>query len=550
MVQPTVAPTAPAPPDRSAGSALSEPAIRRRRPPAPLVVAGLAVAAGALLPFAYLVIRAADAGLSGAVEIATGSRSTGLLGRSTLLAVLVTGACVLVALPLAWLTTRTDLPGRRVWAVLTALPLVIPSYIAAYALIGATGPAGVVTGWLSPLGVDDLPRVQGLGGAWLVLTLVSYPYVLLPVRAAWVRLDPALEDASRSLGHGARRTFFRVVLPQLRPAIGAGALLVALYALSDFGAVSLTRYDTFTRAIFIEYQSSFDRTPAAVLGLVLVALCLAVMMGETRIQGGRTYHGAHGGADRPARLVDLGRWRWPAVTGMVVTVAATLALPVSIVVGWLVRGLERGEPLRLTWEAAGHSLEAGAIAAAVALVVAWPVAYLGARHPGRLASFTERSSFVGYALPGVVVALSLVFFGARVVPAVYQTRALLTFGYVVLFLPMAIGALRTSLLQLSPSLEEASRSLGHGWWTTLWRVVVPMVRPGALAGYALVMLTVMKELPATLLLAPIGFDTLATQIWGASAEAFFARAAAPALMLVLLSSVPLAVLVTRESGAA
>jgi iron(III) transport system permease protein len=164
-----------------------------------------------------------------------------------------------------------------------------------------------------------------------------------------------------------------------------------------------------------------------------------------------------------------------------------------------------------------------------------------------LATIAERSSFVGYALPGVVVALSLVFFGARVLAPLYQTHAMLTFGYVVLFVPMAVGALRTSILQVSPSLEEASRSLGRGWWATVRLVVLPLVRPGVMAGFALVFLTVMKELPATLLLAPIGFDTLASEMWNAAAGGFFARAAAPALMLILLSSVPLAVLVARDA---
>jgi iron(III) transport system permease protein len=216
---------------------------------------------------------------------------------------------------------------------------------------------------------------------------------------------------------------------------------------------------------------------------------------------------------------------------------------------WLWRGIAAGEPVRLTFGLAAHSLQASAVAAVVAVVCAWPVALLGARHAGRLARLTERLSHTGYALPGVVVAVGLAFLGVRAVPFLYQTLAMLVFAYVVLFLPQALGSLRASLLQVPPSLEEAARSLGSPPLEVLRRIVLPLVRPGAMTGWALVFLTAMKELPATLLLAPAGFSTLATQVWNSTSAAFFTRAAAPALALVLLSSVPMAVLVTRESRA-
>jgi iron(III) transport system permease protein len=512
-----------------------------------LVPAGVAVAAAALLPAVYLVLRAGDAGLDGVLETVTAGRTLELLARTSLLAVAVTAASVALAVPLAWLTVRTDLPGRRAWVVLTALPLAIPTYVGGYAFVAALGPRGMLQGWLAPLGVQELPSIYGFPGAWLVLTLFSYPYVLLTVRAALRRLDPSLEEASRTLGRSRRATFWHVVLPQLRPAITAGSLLVALYTLSDFGAVSLLRFDSFTRVIYVQYRASLDRSAAATLGLVLLALTLAVLAAEGRSRGRAQYHRLHGGGARTPPLVPLGRWRWPALGACAALVAIALAVPLGVIVYWLVRGLAAGEPLRLTTTLMGHSLAVSALGAVVAVVAAWPVALLAARHPGRLSRLVERASFTGYALPGVVVALSLVFFGARVVPAVYQTRTLLVFAYVVLFLPQAVGALRASLLQVNPSLEEASRLLGRSRAATTRAVVLPLVRPGVLAGAALVFLTCMKELPATLLLAPTGYDTLATQVWSATSEAFFGRAAAPALALVLLSALPMALLVIREA---
>ncbi len=505
------------------------------------------MAAATLLPAVYLVVRAGDSGLAGVIDTVTAGRTLGLLARTALLAVSVTVASVALAVPLAWLTVRTDVPGRRIWVVLVALPLAIPSYVGGFAFVAALGPRGMVQGWLAPFGVEELPAIYGFPGAWLVLTLFSYPYVLLTVRAALRRLDPSLEEASRTLGRTRRATFWRVVLPQLRPSIAAGGLLVALYTLSDFGAVSLLRFDSFTRVIYVQYRASLDRSAAATLGLVLITLMLVVLAAESRSRGRADYHRLHGSGARRAPVVPLGRWRWPAVAACAALVGVALVVPLGVIVYWLVRGLAAGEPLRLTGTLIGHSLVASALGAVVAVAAAWPVAVLAARHPGRLSRLVERASYTGYALPGVVVALALVFFGARVVPAIYQTRTLLVFAYVVLFLPQAVGAIRASLLQVNPSLEEASRLLGRSKASTTRSVVLPLVRPGALAGLALVFLTCMKELPATLLLAPTGYDTLATRVWNATSEAFFGRAAAPALALVLLSALPMALLVLREA---
>lgn len=541
VADPMVAPTRrPLPSRRTSRSATS----------LPLVTAAVLVALAALLPAAYLVVRGTDGGVGRALDIATDGRTLALLGRTSLLAAAVTLASVAIAVPLAWLTVRSDLPWSRAWVVLTALPLAIPTYVGGYAFVAALGPRGVVQGWLEPLGVERLPSFYGFGGAFLVLTLFSYPYVLLPVRAAMRRLDPSMEEASRSLGKGGFTTFARVTLPQLRPAVVAGSLLVALYTLSDFGAVSLLRFDSFTRVIYTQYRGSLDRSAAAVLGLVLMALTLVILTAELRTRGSAAYHRLHAGGARRAPRVVLGPWRWVAFAACAALVVIALVLPLAVIAYWLARGVAAGEPLRLTTTLVANSLRASALGAVASLVAAWPVAVLSVRRPGLLSSLVERAAYIGYALPGVVVALSLVFFGARVVPAVYQTTTMLVFAYVVLFLPQAVGALRTSLLQVPPSLEEASRLLGSSPAATARRVVVPLVRPGAGAGLALVFLTCMKELPATLLLAPTGLQTLATQVWGATSEAFFTRAAAPALALVVLSSIPMVLLTRAERDGA
>jgi iron(III) transport system permease protein len=516
----------------------------RRRPPGVIWVPAALVALAMLLPLAYLVLRSLEDGWSGVVEVVSDGETFAVLGRSVLLAVVVTGVSVAVSVPMAWLTARTDLPGRRAWAVLVALPLVVPSYVGGFVLVSALGPRGMLQGALEPLGVERLPEIYGLPGAALALTLFSYPYVFLTVRAALRGMDPALEEAARSLGSGSWTTFFRVTLPQMRPAIVAGSLLVALYALSDFGAVSLLQYGSFSREIYIQYRSAFDRTPAAILALMLVALTAAILL----IEGGTRGRGRYDrrSAARPGTLVALGRWRWPALIFCGFVVVAALAAPVGVLTFWLVRGLAEGEPLRPLWNAAWSSVYASGLAAGVVAIAALSVAVLAVRFPGRVSRFVERMTYLGYALPGIVLALSLVFFGANYAPWAYQSLGMLVFAYAVHFLPQAVGSTRAALLQVSPSVEEAARGLGRGPAGVLATVTAPLAGSGILAGAALVFLTTMKELPATLLLSPTGFETLATRVWGATTDAFFARAAAPALLLIALSAVPLYLLVIRE----
>ncbi len=508
---------------------------------APSVLVGLAM----LLPLAYLLMRSA-----GASDEAWGllfrAETVQTLGRTMLLIVTVTLGSLALAVPLAWLTVRTDLPLRRVWSALAALPLVIPTYVGAFLFISALGPRGLIQQALAPLGVDRLPDIYGFPGAALTLTLFSYPYLLLTIRGAWSSLDPATEDAARSLGHGTRSSLLRVTLPQLRPAIAAGSLLVALYTLSDFGAVSLMRYPTFTWVIFQQYESSFDRSAAAALSLVVVGMALVILLMESRTRGRRSYYRTGAGASRAPRVLQLGRWKWPALLLCAAVAALSLGLPTVVLAQWLIRGVLSGEPLLFLLSATWNSALVSGLAGIAAAALSIPLAALIVRYPGYLSRLLERVAFTGYALPGVVVALALVFFGANYARPLYQTIWLLLFAYVVLFFPAALGATRAALHQVSPRLEEAARGLGWNPSQVMRSITVPLARPGVLMGAALVFLVSMKELPATLLLGPLGFETLATAVWSASSEAFFARAAAPALTLILISSAPMAFLVARE----
>jgi iron(III) transport system permease protein len=520
----------------------------RRRPrffpPFIYTAPAMLVAIGTLLPVAYLVLRAL--GAENFVELLFRPRTIEVLVRTLALTAAVTLTSITLSIPLAWLTVRTDLPLRRMWAVLIVLPLVIPSYVGGFTIVAALGPRGLAQQLLAPLGVERLPEIYGFFGAWFTLTLFSYPYVLLSVRAAVRGLDPSLEDAARGLGHSAPGVFRRVVLPQLKPAIASGALLVALYTLSDFGAVSLLQFDTFSRAIYTQYRGSFDRSLAAVLSLVLVAITLVLLFAEARLRGRARYHRNGGGSKPPAPKASLGRWRWPALGFCALVVGLGVVMPLGVIGYWLIQGVSHGETIHFVWQPTLNSLAASALAAAATLLGALPIAIMSVRHPGAWTSIIERVTYSGFALPPIATALALVFFAANFVPWLYQTLLMLILAYAVRFTPQAIGPIRASLLQVSPHVEDAARGLGRTPLQVVRAITLPLVRPGILAGGALVFLTTMKELPATLLLSPIGFTTLATQTWSATSEAFFARAAVPAWLLVLFSSLSMIFVLAGE----
>ncbi|MCP4357355.1 MAG: iron ABC transporter permease [Chloroflexi bacterium] len=523
-----------------------------------LISVAFFVSALILLVPAYLLLRTVT-GWENAAETLIRPQTWQVLGNTVWLAGTVTVAAAVLAIPLAWLTTCTNLPGKRIWAVLLALPLVIPSYVAAFLFASILTPKGLLQQAMYPLvGIEQFPNFYGFPGAFLVLTLISYPFTFLTVRAAFKRMDPALLEAARSLGVSPHKAFFRVTLPYLRPSILAGSLLVALYVLRDFGAVTMLQYSTFTRIIYNRY-TAYKLDAAAALALVLVAVTVVILIFEHKSRGRGRYARISIGVARARKPAQLGVWTIPALAFIGSVLFIALIVPTSGLLYWFWRGWQQDfvvknlaasqsnvTSLFNLIEPAWHSFTASALGAGLAMLLALPIAILVVRRPGKMSAFFERLTYASYALPGLVVALAFVFFGIKYAQSMYQTLPMLLLAYVVLFIPQAVGAERTSLMQVSSSLEEAGRSLGKRPFAIFHRITLPLIKPGLLAGAALVFLTCMKELPATLILSPLGFSTLSAQVWSNISEAFFARAAAPTLLLLLLSSIPLAWLTLRE----
>jgi iron(III) transport system permease protein len=504
------------------------PRRRAARPPLWAIVPSLIAVGLAILPVVYVILRAREAGGLRAWALLVRHRTLDLLTNTGRLVIAVTFASIVLGVATAWCVERTDLPGRRAWNVLVTLPLAVPAFVASYSWASLT------------------PRVEGFGGAVLVLTLSSFPLVHLPVAAALRGTDPSLEESAHALGYGAWHTFFRVTLPQMRPALYGGALLISLHMLAEFGALAILRFDTFTTAIFDQYRVAFDSAAAAMLVAVLLALCLVVLAVEMLARGRARYARIGSGAARPQPRVHLG-WAAAPITGGLFAVALlALGVPMGSLVYWLTKGSSAAFPVGQIWSAAVSSITLAVVAALATTALAVPIAFLAVRHRGLLTTIIERTVYTQRAMPGLVIALALVFVSVHYVFDLYQSLPLLIIGYVMLFLPLALAGVRGAVEQVPASLEESARVLGRRPIQVLGEVTLPLITPGLGAGAALVFLEVMNELTETLVLRPTGTETLATEVWTHTANLEYAAAAPYAAILVLLSAVPTFLLTRRR----
>jgi len=496
------------------------PAVRRRRPR--VLVAGSALVAAILvLPLVFLLLQARQVGWGQLSALLFRHLTATLLWNTARLCVVVTAASAIIGTAAAWFTERTDLPWRRVWVVLVVVPVAIPDFVVSF-------------GWVS-----IFPSLHGFIGATLVMTLAVYPLVYLPVAASFRGADPGQEEVARSLGLRRARTFWKITLAQARPAVLGGCLLVALALLAEYGAFEILRYQTFTTEIFTESQVGFDIPAACGLSLVLVLLGLVLLTadGYGRGRARTSRSGPQAARVRPPH--GLGRATVPVLAGFALLAVLALGVPIGALAYWLFLGGRTTLPAAASlssaaWHSAGYSAAAAALATAAAL----PVALLSVRHPGRTTMMLERSTFLVLALPGVVIALALVFFAERYARFLYQSSPLLIVAYAILFFPLALVAVRASVAQAPVGLEEMARALGCGWWTVLWRVTFRLVAPGLAAAFCLVFLSAVTELTSTLILIPTGAQTLATQFWAYTQNLSYASAAPYATLMVLIAVIP------------
>lgn len=463
------------------------------------------------------------------------------LMNSMLLSSSVAVAATTLGVTLAVLVTKTNLPAPRLAQLAFPLPLVLPSFVGATALIAATGPGGLFS---------MIPRPIGFWGAFTVLTLLTYPYVYLPTVARLLACPPSLEEASRTLGRGPLSTILNIVVPQVRNTALGGGLLVFLYVLSDFGAVAMLRYDTITRTMYS--ARLLDRSLSITLGVILLVIALTVAaVARTRTET------AHRTSAHPVTY-NLGRWRWPVLSAALLPVFCAIVIPLGVFVVWAVRGsndsTSKYSHLTGDWSfivaPVMGSLAAAITAAIVTTAVTLPVAYAMVRSPNKIVHGVGAVVAATFAVPGLVVALALAFWVLNAPDALmflYQSFPLLVLGYVVHFGAQSLRASEAAMAAVPARVGEAAATLGAGPWRRMRQVIIPLSWPGIQAGAGLVMLSTLKELPATLLLSPTGFQALATSIWAAAEEGFFAEVGATSLVLIVMSAVLSWFLILRKA---
>jgi iron(III) transport system permease protein len=512
-----------------------------------LRVVSVMIVAIVILPLFYLFLRATGGGDESAIEYLTRSRTIDIMLNSLWLVLSVTISAGAIGIPFAWLTTRSDLPFRNVWLVLGLLTMVIPSYLAAVSYLAVLGPVGYLQDLLDILfGIKRLPDIRGFWGAWLSITLFTYPYVALPVRAALLKTDPALEEAAQSMGLNRWQVFWRVTFPQLRPAMASGMLLASMYALSDFGAVAIMNYNAFTRAIYIQ-MNGFNTARAALLALVLVISTLLLFSVEWRVNQGQHNYRVGTGARRQLKPVELGLWKYPALIFCAILVLVGVILPIAVMAVWFFGNIGAESPIPIMMsELIWYTTSSSIITSFVVAICALPLALLVVRHNTAINRWIVGLAYTGNILPGIVIALALVYFAANYATHIYQTLPLLVLGYATRFLPFSISATRSALTQINPRLEEAARSLGKNSWQVLWYVIIPLAKTGILAGAALVFLSAMKELPTTLILRPLEYETFSTRIWQFHREAFLPLIGFPGIVLMIVSAFGLIIILWRD----
>jgi iron(III) transport system permease protein len=484
-----------------------------------------------------------------------------LLGNTLVLVLGVAVGVTLLGVSLAWLTSLCEFPGRRWldWALM--LPFAIPAYVLAFVFVGLLDFAGPLQTLLREwLGSDlRLPRVRSTGGVIIVLVLVFYPYVYLLARGAFLAQGKGLMEAARVLGLSPWQAFWRVALPMARPAIGAGLALAIMETLADFGAVAVFNFDTFTTAIYKTWYSFYSLSSATQLASLLLLFVALVLYGEKRARG---HVRSANERPRSKALYRLRGWRaWAASAwcGLVLLCAFIIPLLQLLVWFWQ-RGRfdldERYTALIL------HTLYLGGMAALLTVTVALLLVFALRLAPRRPVRAAVGLANLGYALPGSLLAVSIMlafsyldnqlviplsqWLGGAAKPLLLGSVGALLLAYLIRFMAVAFGPLENALGRIRPSLPEASRSLGVGSWRLFLRVYLPLLLPGVLSASLLVFVDVLKEMPATLLMRPFGWDTLAVRVFEMTSEGEWARAALPALTLVLVGLLPVVLLIRRS----
>ena len=527
----------------------------------PLVVAAIVVGALLILPIAAVAFYAFAPGQGTWAHLAA-TVLPSYVGNTLWLAILVGFGTVMVGVPAAWMVAMCEFPGRRVFEWALVLPLAAPAYVAAYAYTDFFQPAGsaqaalhALTGW--QVGDYWFPDIRSLPGAAVMFVAVLYPYVYLLARAAFLEQSASMFETARVLGCSAWSAFSRVAIPLARPAIVAGMTLALMETLADFGTVAYFGVPTFTVGIYRAWFALNDPVAAAQLSLALL-LFVAILIATERWSRGRARYFQTTGRAKPLpRYALRGRHAAGAILACTLPLLFGFIGPTAILIGLTFASDSARLGARFLGLAA-NTLTLAVLAAVLALGLALLLAYAHRLHPGRWTGGTSRLAGMGYAMPGSIIAVGALIplgafdnvmdswmrgtFGVSTGLMLTGTVAALVFAYLVRFLAVSLQTVEASLAKITPSMDGAARTLGATSGEILMRVHAPLLRPSLLAALLIVFVDVTKELPATLLLRPFNFDTLAVHAYNLAADERLAEAAASSLGIVAVGLLPIILL--------
>ena len=452
---------------------------------------------------------------------------------------------LIVGLLISIILVRFNIPGSKILFTLSVLPLVIPSYIGALTYVSAFSPKGLFVQLFSSLGINEIAGIEGFFGSWIVLTLFTYPYVVLICSSALRNLDSTVEDAARSLGKNRFNVYTQVVIPRLKKPIIFSGLLVGLYVISDFGAVSLMRYSTLTKAIYSYYEFNINGDPVIFYSSILIVLALLISFIQRGSEESRSAKVS--GTPKISEKTNLTpRPKTLIYTFMGLVIFSGLILPISVLSYWLIRGLSAGNSVRAVFGGVVGSLSVSLLAALFSVVVSTPIIIMVSQYRSKFGNILERIMLALYGLPHISVGVAILFITIKIFPSIYQSFTALIISYLIVFLPQAIGAGQASMEQVKSNYLDASSGLGMSKLKSFYRVTLPLIYRGLFAGGALVFLSTMKELPQTLLLRPTGLNTMAIDIWSYASEGLFTQAAFSSFILLAISAIPTYILSTRN----
>lgn len=494
------------------------------------------------IPIIYIFTRALTAPIE-KWEIMLKTRIPFLLWNTLSLALTVTLITTIIGVSIALLVECTNLPGRKFFKIALSIPLVIPPYIGALTYVIFFGPRGILYSFFgkSPINVYSFFSVA------FVLSMFTFPYIFLIVSASLRKINANYEEAGRSCGVSYSTIFRRIILPIVRPAILSSSIIVLFYVVSDFGAISMLRYTTFSSSIYFQMIGSLDRSSAAILSIVLVLLGLVILLIKAYILNKKVFY-QNPKSNRKRKPITLGKFKYISIAFVCFVLLFSVILPLSTLTAWSIKGITEGVVTLKTLGYIKNSLTVSMGAALITMIFSVPAAYLKFRNPSRLTSIMNNICHMGLVIPGTLLALGMVFFFSQYFSWLIGSQIVLMIGFSIRYMSRNLQSTESSMALVSKNLDETAYSLGKNFKSVLIKVILPSILPGVLSGGALVLVSSLKELPITLMLRAAGFDTLAVRIWIEASDGFYTRAAPAGLLIVFVSIIPLYFMLKSYKG--